>query len=41
MQEAEDYTLDILDLYEKCYEEILAVPIIKGVKSEKEKFAGG
>jgi prolyl-tRNA synthetase len=23
------------------YEELMAVPVIKGVKTEKEKFAGG
>jgi prolyl-tRNA synthetase len=33
--------LDILDLYRRVYEELLAVPVIPGVKSEKEKFAGG
>ncbi|KIJ38995.1 hypothetical protein M422DRAFT_60741 [Sphaerobolus stellatus SS14] len=32
---------DILDLYRRVYEELLAVPVIPGVKSEKEKFAGG
>ena len=30
----------ILDLYRRVYEELLAVPVIKGVKSSKEKFAG-
>jgi len=33
--------LDILELYKRVYEEYLAVPVIKGIKSEKEKFAGG
>ncbi|KAF8527834.1 hypothetical protein BU17DRAFT_38496 [Hysterangium stoloniferum] len=32
---------EILDLYRRVYEELLAVPVIPGVKSEKEKFAGG
>ena len=32
--------LEILELYRRVYEELLAVPMIKGVKSEKEKFAG-
>ncbi|KAJ1723192.1 hypothetical protein LPJ53_002454 [Coemansia erecta] len=32
---------DILALYRRVYEELLAVPVIEGVKSEKEKFAGG
>ena len=29
-----------LDIYKSVYEEILAVPVIQGYKSEKEKFAG-
>lgn len=33
--------LDILELYRRIYEEFLAVPVIKGKKSEHEKFAGG
>ncbi|KAJ2594838.1 hypothetical protein H4R99_005589 [Coemansia sp. RSA 1722] len=32
---------DILTLYRRVYEELLAVPVIEGIKSEKEKFAGG
>lgn len=32
---------EILDLYANVYEELLAVPVIKGQKSELEKFAGG
>ncbi|RKP05829.1 hypothetical protein THASP1DRAFT_32338 [Thamnocephalis sphaerospora] len=32
---------EILDLYRQVYEDLLAVPVIKGIKSEKEKFAGG
>ena len=39
--EADAEVLDILDLYSRVYEEVLAVPVIKGRKSEKEKFAGG
>lgn len=39
--EADKEVLEILDLYARVYEEILAVPVIKGRKSEKEKFAGG
>lgn len=38
---ADKEVLDILDLYRRVYEELLAVPVIPGVKSEKEKFAGG
>ena len=31
----------ILDLYRRVYEELLAVPVVRGRKTEKEKFAGG
>jgi prolyl-tRNA synthetase len=31
----------ILDLYRRVYEDLLAVPVIKGMKTENEKFAGG
>mgnify|MGYP005845765427 CR=1 FL=1 len=31
---------DIVNLYEYMYQEILAVPVIKGIKTDKEKFAG-
>lgn len=30
----------ILDRYAQLYEEILAVPVVKGRKTQKEKFAG-
>ena len=33
--------MQILDLYRRVYEDLLAVHVIPGVKSEKEKFAGG
>ncbi|KAJ4727923.1 Proline--tRNA ligase [Melia azedarach] len=39
--EADDEVLEILELYRHIYEEFLAVPVIKGKKSELEKFAGG
>ncbi|KAG5332324.1 SYEP ligase, partial [Acromyrmex heyeri] len=39
--EAEAEVLMILDLYARVYEDLLAVPVIKGRKTEKEKFAGG
>ena len=39
--EADKEVLEILDLYRRIFEELLAVPVIPGVKSEKEKFAGG
>ncbi|KAF8189290.1 hypothetical protein BJ912DRAFT_1105357 [Pholiota molesta] len=39
--EAATEVRQILDLYRQVYEDLLAVPVIPGVKSEKEKFAGG
>lgn len=39
--EADVEVREILDLYRAVYEDLLAVPVIKGIKSEKEKFAGG
>jgi prolyl-tRNA synthetase len=39
-QEAEDETLKILDLYAEVCERVLAVPVVKGLKTESEKFAG-
>jgi prolyl-tRNA synthetase len=33
--------MQALELYRKVYEELLAVPVISGQKTEKEKFAGG
>ena len=38
--EAEAETLMILDLYASLSESVLAVPVIKGMKSDSEKFAG-
>lgn len=40
-EEAQRRVLGILDLYAQVYEELLAVPVIKGMKTESEKFAGG
>jgi prolyl-tRNA synthetase len=31
----------ILDLYARVYTDLLAIPVVKGRKTEKEKFAGG
>lgn len=31
----------VVDLYAKVYTDLLAIPVIKGRKTEKEKFAGG
>lgn len=39
-KEAEERTIQMLNLYADFCEEILAIPMIKGKKSEKEKFAG-
>lgn len=39
--EADVEVRQILELYRRVYEDLLAVPVIPGVKSEKEKFAGG
>lgn len=39
--EAHEEVMQILDYYAGVYEELLAVPVIKGKKTEKEKFAGG
>ncbi|KAB2609988.1 proline--tRNA ligase C19C7.06 [Pyrus ussuriensis x Pyrus communis] len=39
--EAAEEVLEILELYRRIYEEYLAVPVVKGKKSENEKFAGG
>ncbi|XP_041837203.1 bifunctional glutamate/proline--tRNA ligase isoform X3 [Melanotaenia boesemani] len=40
-EEAAEEVLQILDLYAKVYEELMAIPVVKGRKTEKEKFAGG
>ena len=40
-EDADEEVLVILELYRRIYEELLAVPVIKGVKSDKERFAGG
>ena len=40
-EEADIEVRKILELYRRVYEELLAVPVVPGVKSEKEKFAGG
>jgi prolyl-tRNA synthetase len=40
-EEAGKEVLEILDHYAAVYEQLLAVPVIRGRKTEKEKFAGG
>ena len=39
-EECENEALDYLELYRKVAEELLAVPVIKGEKTSKERFAG-
>ncbi|HPN15004.1 MAG TPA: proline--tRNA ligase [bacterium] len=39
-EEAEDFTKQILDVYRDFAESVMATPVIPGVKSESEKFAG-
>lgn len=39
-REAEEETKKMLGIYEKLFKEYLAIPVITGKKTEKEKFAG-
>ncbi|CAK9064124.1 Proline--tRNA ligase (Prolyl-tRNA synthetase) (ProRS), partial [Durusdinium trenchii] len=39
-EEAQEMVDAALELYERTYTELLAVPVLKGMKSEEEKFAG-
>ena len=39
-EEAQVETLKILDVYASVAETVLAIPVVKGLKSESEKFAG-
>ncbi len=39
-EDAMKEVLTILDIYEDTYRELYAVPVIKGVKTDSEKFAG-
>ena len=39
-KEAEERTIQMLNVYAKFCEEVLAMPVIKGRKTDKEKFAG-
>lgn len=39
-EEAEEETIRMLNVYAQFCEEVLAIPVIKGQKTEKEKFAG-
>ncbi|ETS83206.1 proline--tRNA ligase [Pestalotiopsis fici W106-1] len=38
---AGEEVLEILELYAGVYEQLLAVPVVRGTKTENEKFAGG
>lgn len=38
--EARTETLKMLDIYDDCGRDLLAIPFVKGRKTEKEKFAG-
>ena len=39
-EEAREETMKILDIYREFAEDIMAVPVLAGLKSENEKFAG-
>jgi len=39
-KEAEERTLQMLNVYAEFLEKVLAIPVIKGQKTEKERFAG-
>lgn len=39
-EDAEERTLMMLNLYAQFCEEVLAIPVVKGRKTDKEKFAG-
>ncbi len=39
-EEAEERTIQMLNIYADFCEEILAIPVVKGKKTDKEKFAG-
>ena len=41
LEDAAEEGLDVLDIYKRVYEELLCVPVVKGKKTEVEKFAGG
>ena len=39
-EDCEDFVLKILEVYATTYEQLLAVPVVRGRKSEDERFAG-
>jgi prolyl-tRNA synthetase len=40
-EDANEMVMQALELYRAVYEDLLAVPVVPGYKTEKEKFAGG
>ena len=40
-EDADVMVMQALELYRRVYEDILAVPVVPGYKTEEEKFAGG
>lgn len=40
-EEADKEVLQILEYYAQVYEQLLAVPVMRGKKTDKERFAGG
>lgn len=40
VEECTEFVKEILEHYASCYEQLLAVPVIRGTKSEEETFAG-
>lgn len=39
-EEAREFTMNMLETYKLCYEDLLGVPSIMGRKTDEEKFAG-
>ena len=39
-EDCEEFVLQILEIYATTYEQLLAVPVVRGRKSEDERFAG-
>ena len=39
-EEAEERTRQMLNVYAEFLEKVLAIPVVKGIKTEKERFAG-
>jgi prolyl-tRNA synthetase len=40
LEDASEFVAEILEYYATCYEQLLAVPVVRGTKSEEETFAG-